>query len=79
MDTGVAPATQRNQVLLRIITGLAAKFLVMNLQIGHRAAGLASPSIATEYLVAELFVWLGIEPQARLLRSEEIHEAFSPK
>jgi hypothetical protein len=32
MDGGVAPGTKRNQVLLGIVTCLAAKFLVMNLK-----------------------------------------------
>jgi hypothetical protein len=51
MQRNVAFSAKRNQVLLRIIAGLAAKFFVMNLEIGHRAARLASPSVATQHLI----------------------------
>src|SRR5580692_11770423 len=35
--------------------------------------------ITTKHCVAELFVQFGIKPQARLLRSELIHDAFSSR
>jgi hypothetical protein len=56
MHGGVACSTEGNQILARIIAGVAAKFLVVNLKVGHRAARLASPTIPSEHLVSEVFV-----------------------
>jgi hypothetical protein len=42
----MALGTQGNQVVLRIITGVVAKFLMMNLQIRAAPTALASPAIA---------------------------------
>jgi hypothetical protein len=77
MHCSVTCRTKRNQVLLRIVAGLAAKFFVMNLEIRHRAARLASPAVATEHLVAKLFVRLGLKPHGRSLWSDQIHNTFS--
>jgi len=44
MHSGVACRAKRNQVLLRIIAGLAAKLFVVNLKVGHRAATLGISS-----------------------------------
>jgi hypothetical protein len=66
-----------NQVLLGVVAGVAAELFVMEFESGHCAARLASPPITTKHLVTELFVELGIKPQARLLRSDLIHDAFS--
>jgi hypothetical protein len=51
---GVAGRTKCDQVLLGIIAGLAAEFLVVNLEVGHRAARLASPAVSAQYLYAAL-------------------------
>jgi hypothetical protein len=61
MHTGVACRTKRNQVLLRIITRVAPEFFVVDFKIGPGAARLTSPAIATQHLVAQPFVPLGIE------------------
>jgi hypothetical protein len=45
MQAGMTDSTKGNQVLLGIIAGLTAEFLVVNLKIRHGAAGLASPTI----------------------------------
>jgi hypothetical protein len=79
MRSGMAYRTKRNQVLLSVVTGLTAEFLVVDLEVGHRAASLASPTIPPEYLVAELFVRSGIKPQAWLLWPDAIHDAFPAK
>jgi hypothetical protein len=44
---------------------MAAKLSVVNLQVCHRTAQLAPPAIAAKHLVAELFVQIGIQLQAR--------------
>jgi len=45
MQAGMTDSTKGNQVLLGIIAGLTAEFLVVNLKIPHGAAGLASPAV----------------------------------
>ena len=44
----------------------------MNLEIRHHAARLASPVVAAEHLVAEVFVKLGLEPHGRPFWSDPI-------
>ena len=46
MQGQVAVAAQRDQVLLRIMPGLAAKFLVMNLEVLLAPTELTSPSVS---------------------------------
>ena len=77
MHSAVACRAKRNEVLLRIVAGLATEFFVMNLEIRHCAAQLASPAVAAEHLVAELFVKLGLKPYGRSLWSDPIHDTFS--
>jgi hypothetical protein len=77
MHSGVACRTKRNQVLLRVVAGVAAEFFVVDFEVGLRATQLTSETVATQHLVAELFVQFGIKPQARRLRSDPIHDAFS--
>jgi hypothetical protein len=45
MQAGMTNSTEGDQVLLRIIAGLAAKLLVVNLKIRHGAARLAPPAV----------------------------------
>jgi hypothetical protein len=75
----VARSAKSNQVLLRIIARLAAKFPVVNLKTRHGTTRLASPSVSAQHLVAELFVRLGIKLQARTFWLDVIHDAFSEK
>jgi hypothetical protein len=43
----VASGAERDQVLLRIIAGLAPVFPVVDFKVQHGSAGLTSPAIAT--------------------------------
>jgi hypothetical protein len=43
----MASRAERNQVLLRIVSRQASKSLVVDLNVGHYSARLASPAIAT--------------------------------
>jgi hypothetical protein len=79
VHASMAYAAERNQVLLAIVTGMTTEFFVVNLKIGHGAAGLASPAIPAEYLLTELVVQLGIKPQAWAFRLCPIHDAFPLK
>ena len=65
MHSGMACDAKSNQVVLGIITRLTAEFLVVNLKVRHRAAELAPPAIAAKHQVAELFVQIRIQSQAR--------------
>jgi hypothetical protein len=51
MCTGVASSAHRYQVLLGIIAGMTPKLFVVDLQVRHRAAGLASPAITSQNLL----------------------------
>ena len=75
MQGQVAVAAQRDQVLLRIIPGLAAKFLVMNLKVLQAPTGLTSPSVPSQDFSTKLLVQFGIQAQASLLRSNLTHDA----
>jgi hypothetical protein len=65
MHSRVACVTQRDQIFLRIVARVAAEILVVHLEVGHRAARLASPAIAMQHLVAQLFVRHGLKPAHR--------------
>ena len=52
MSVGVARGAQRNQILFRIVAGLAAKPFVVNFQSRHRATRLAPPAIAAKHLLS---------------------------
>ena len=75
--TRVACMTQRDQIFFRIVARVAPEFFVVDFKIGSSAARLTSPAIATQHLVAQLFVTLGIELQTRLLRPHAGHAACS--
>jgi hypothetical protein len=72
----VACGTERDQVLLGVISGLAAMLLMMNLKVRGCAAGLASPAIPLQHCSTKLLVRFRIQPQAWLLWSNPIHDAF---
>ena len=77
MHARMACNAERNQVLFGIVTGVAAKLSVVDLQVQHRAARLTLPAITAEHSVAELFVQIGIQPQARRFWANRAHDAFS--
>jgi hypothetical protein len=77
MHSGVAYGTKRDQVLLRIIARVTAKFLVVNLKIGHCATRLASPAVAMQHLLAQTVVLVGVELHAHMFWSDSSHDAFS--
>ena len=77
VDSGMASCAKGDQILLRVVPGLAAEFLVMHLKIRHRAATLASPAVSLHDLLTELFVQVGSESQPRVLWSNLVHDAFS--
>jgi hypothetical protein len=62
MHIPVTCGTERNQVLLCVVTGLAAMLLMMNLKMQRCAACLASPVIPLQDFSTKLFVRFRIQP-----------------
>jgi hypothetical protein len=56
MNLRMAVNTERNQVLLRVGSGMAAEFPVVHLKVRTYAAGLTLPAVATQDLLAQAFV-----------------------
>jgi hypothetical protein len=77
VDTGMAACAKSDQILLRVVAGVAAKCLVVHFKIRHGAATLASPTVSTKYVLTCLVVQLGGESQPRVLGSNSVHDAFS--
>ena len=73
----MAACTECNQVFLGIIAALATEFLVVDLQILSGTTDLASPAIASQYFISELFVEFGLKAQAWSLGLNTVHETFA--
>jgi len=76
MRLAMALVAKRDQVQCRIRATVTAKILMMNFQVGPRAAGLTAPTIASEHLLAKVLVGFGLESQPRLLQSNAVHDAL---
>jgi hypothetical protein len=76
MQARMACSAKCDQIFFAIVAGVAAELFVMNFQVGHRSAELASPAIAAQHLVPELLVQNGVQPQPRTLMQNPIHDAF---
>jgi len=79
MHAGVAHCAKCNEVFFRVVATVAAEFFVVNFKVRHSAAGLASPTIAVQYLVTKFFVQSGIKPQAWAFWLGPVHDAFPVK
>jgi hypothetical protein len=62
MHSGVTCSAQRDQVLFRVASRMAAEFRVVHLKIRHRATGLTPPAVATQDLQAQAFVRQEVQP-----------------
>jgi hypothetical protein len=49
----------------------------MEFKIGHCAPRLATPAVATQHLLAQTVIVIGIEPQAHMFWSDSSHDAFA--
>ncbi len=65
MSECVTVIAECDQVFFRIIAGVAAKLLVVNFQVRHRAADLTSPAVAAKDLLPQISRTNRIQPQAR--------------
>ena len=77
MDAGMAPCTERDQVVLGIGAGVTAKLVVVNFQVRHCAARLTPPAITTKDLLPKILVQPRIQPQRVGFRSSRAHGALS--
>jgi len=73
----VAVGAHGDEVQFVVVALLAPQFFVVDMEISSGPTELASPTIAAENLFSELIVRFGIKSQARPLRSNAVHEAFS--
>jgi hypothetical protein len=73
----MAYRAEGDQIFFGIVPRLAAKLFVVNFKIGHRAARLASPTVAAEHLVAKPVVQFAVQAKAWVLWPDAIHEGFS--
>jgi len=48
MRLTVTSHAEGDQIQIRVIPGVTAKFLVMNFKVRHRTTGLTSPAIASQ-------------------------------
>ena len=69
----MAIKTQRDEILFLILTGVAAKLLVMDFEICHRAAQLAPPAIAPQDLLAKFPIAFLFKPDWRLFGNNVVH------
>jgi hypothetical protein len=67
MYGGVAHGAHYNQVVLRVAAALASGLFVVDLEIGHSTARLASPAISPQDFLSKLFIVIPVEPHASLL------------
>ena len=62
MHAGMALRAERDQVLLGVVAGMAAKPFVVDLQVRHGAARLTPPAITTQNLLPQALVGHRIQP-----------------
>ena len=62
----MTPRTERDQVLFGVGSGMAAELSVVQLKIRHRATRLTPPAVATQDLLAQIFVRQGEKVGSKL-------------
>jgi hypothetical protein len=58
----VACCTQRNQILFDVVSQLAARLKVVNLQIFPSSTTLATPAVAPKHLAAQATIGFRLKP-----------------
>jgi hypothetical protein len=67
---------ESDQVVFRVVTGVAAELLVMNFEVCSRAAALASPAVTLQDCIVQFRVLRAIQPDRSGL-SEAVHDDWS--
>ncbi|MGA8620426.1 MAG: hypothetical protein WB660_18115 [Candidatus Sulfotelmatobacter sp.] len=73
----MARPAECDQVLLGILTGVAAKLFVVDFQVRQRATELTPPAIATQHLRPESFIGRWIQARAQRIGAFWAHDASS--
>lgn len=78
MHMPVTIRAEGDEVLLGVVSESASWMDVVNLKIGHPAAGLAAPAVPLQHLLAQLAIgfWVEAEPGPGAAREQTSHEAF---
>lgn len=76
---GVAIATECNEVFFSVAARVAAEFLVVNFEVRHCTADLASPAITAQNLQSKVCIRLEGEPQRSGFERMLPHDAFAVK
>src|SRR5260370_30111978 len=79
MHSDVACRAQRDQVGLGVGSRMAAELPMVHLKIRHRATGLTPPAVATQNLLAQLFVRQRVQTRGSGFGANRSHDAFSPR
>src|SRR5205823_14827166 len=72
----MAFVAQSDQVLFRVVAGVAAKFLVMDFKVSHRSTELASPAVPPQHTFSYLLVFAFFEPDRRSFQQILHHWVF---
>ncbi len=76
MQFVMAGGTESYQVLFAVRTGMASELNVMDLQVPHASADLASPTVSFEDLPVKHCVAFGVDLQTRPHLQDLFQEAF---
>ena len=74
----MAIKTQRDEIPFLIPTGVAAKLFVVDFEICHGTAQLATPAITSQYLLAKFPVAFRFEPDRRLFSNNNMVHCICP-
>ena len=69
----VASSAKRHQILFHVRSGVAPEPNVVNLEVAHAPAHLASPVVSCEYLAVQSRVAFRVQPRPRALRRNLLH------
>jgi len=73
VDPGVAISAERDQIFVCVVTQLASRAHVVDLETIGTAAVLASPAVALRHFGAKLAVRIWVQPKSRSSRLENAH------
>jgi len=76
MHFRVTFGTERDQILVGIVSSVASILFVVDLKLHLRPANLASPAVPPQDLLTQLFVRFRIQPQARTFWLDRAQEAL---
>jgi len=72
----MAVCAECDQVLFLVAARLASEFEVVDLEVLHIAAELASPAVALQHLPMQFAIARRIKPESWALEADGVHEAF---